>query len=78
MATNETYPTTNFKEAIYLRISGIIFVRIEWPTPQQAVFVFKIPPDAILSAWAKGEDKGVRATLDAADFLRDELHRRDR
>jgi hypothetical protein len=78
MATNGEFPTTNFKEAIYLRICGVIFLRIEWPTPQQAVFIFKMPSDTVLSAWAKGEDNGVRVVLDAADFFRDELHRRDR
>ena len=78
MATNETYQTTNFQEAIYLRKAGVIFIRTEWTTPQQAVFVFKKPPDDILSAWARGDDGGVRAILGAADFFRDELRRRER
>ena len=72
------YKTTDFQEAIYLRQSGIIFVTTEWLTPNQATFVFKKPPDAILSAWQRGDDNGVRAILDAADFFRDELHRRNR
>lgn len=75
---NNIYQTINFREAVFLRKSGVIFLRTEWPTPQQAVFVFKTPPDNILSAWAKGDDDGLRATLDAADFFRDELHRRER
>ena len=76
--TNGTYKTADFQEAIYLRVSGVIYVGTEWPTPQQAFFVFKKPPDATLSAWATGQDKGVRIVLDAADFFRDELRRRDR
>ena len=77
-ASNGFYRTSNFQEAIYLRIIGTPFVSTEWPTPQQAVFVFKKPPDIILSAWATGDDKGVRIILGAADFFRDELHRRER
>ena len=75
---NGTYSTSDFKEAIFLRRSGIIFIRTDWPTPQQAFFVFKKPTDDVLSAWARGDDGGVRVILDAADFLRDELRRRDR
>lgn len=78
MASNETYSTTNFQEAIFLRKSGIIFLRTEWPTPQQAVFIFKKPPDEILASWITGDDSGVRAILGAADFFRDELRRRER
>lgn len=74
----DTYQTSNFQEAIYLRFSGVIFIETTWPTPQQAVFVFKKPSDEILAAWGKGEDSGVRAILSAADFFRDELRRRDR
>jgi len=78
MEENGTYRTPDFQTAIYLRISGVIYIGIEWPTPQQAFFVFQKPPDTILSAWATGQDKGVRIVLDAADFFRDELRRRDR
>jgi hypothetical protein len=76
--SNGFYRTTDFREAIYLRKSGIIYVSTSWPTPQQAVFCFKKPSDEVLSAWQRGDDDGVRATLDAADFFRDELRRRDR
>ena len=78
MTPSDIYETTDFKEATYLRKCGVIFLKTEWPTPRQAVFVFKKPSDEILSDWAKGDDGGVRAILDAADFFRDELHRRDR
>jgi hypothetical protein len=73
-----THRTTDFQEAIYLRKSGILFIRTEWPTPQQAVFIFRKPPDDILVNWQTGQDGGVRVVMDAADFFRDELHRRDR
>jgi len=78
MTSNGTYKTTNFQEAIYLRKAGIIFIETQWSSPQQALFVFKQPPDAILSAWQSGDDGGVRAILSGADFFRDELRRRDR
>ena len=78
MTTNGEYPTTDFQEAIYLRKSGILFLRTEWPTPQQAIFVFKKPSDDILVNWQTGNDGGVRIVMDAADFFRDELRRRDR
>ena len=79
MTTSDNYHrTTDFQEAIYLRQAGIIFVTTEWQNPRQATFVFKKPPDEILSAWQRGNDNGVRAILDAADFFRDELHRRNR
>lgn len=76
--TNGKYRTSDFQEAIYLYKSGIIYLTTEWTNPQRATFVFKIPPDAILSAWQRGDDGGVRATLDAAEFLRKELRGRDR
>jgi len=75
---DKLYRTTDFQEAIYLRQVGIIFVTTEWLTSKQAIFVFKKPPDDILSAWQRGDDNGVRAILDAADFFRDELYRRNR
>ena len=78
MVENEFYKTSDFQEAIFLRVSGVIFVTTEWPTPQQAFFVFKKPADTLLSEWATGKDKGVRIVLDAADFFRDEIRRRDR
>ena len=78
MADNEIYSTISFQEAIFLRKSGIIFLRLEWTSPQQALFIFKKPPDDVLSAWARGDDGGVRAILGAADFFRDELRRRER
>lgn len=73
----DTYETSDFPEAIYLRKSGITFIGVNWLSPQRAVFIFKNPPEEVMSAWAKGEDGGVRVTLAAADFLRDVL-RRDR
>lgn len=73
MTINEFYRTSDFQEAIYLRKSGIIFIKTEWATPQRAVFVFRQPSDDILSAWQTGNDSGVRVILDAADFFRGEL-----
>ena len=78
MATSNEYSTTDFQEAIYLRKSGILYLRTEWPTPQQAFFVFKKPSDDILVNWQIGNDGGVRIIMDAADFFRDELRRRER
>ena len=78
MVSNGDYKTSDFQEAIYLRKSGILFLRTEWPTPQQAFFVFEKPPTSIMRDWQTGNDGGVRIILDAADFFRDELRRRDR
>ena len=74
----DTYRTSDFQEAIYLRKSGVIFIKTEWPTPQRAVFVFKQPPDDLLTAWQTGADGGVRVVLDAADFFRSELRASNR
>lgn len=76
MTENSTYPTVDFQEAIYLRMSGVLFIRTEWPTPQQAVFVFQKPNDELLINWQTGNDSGVRIVMDAADFFRTELRRR--
>ena len=75
---NGLYRTQDFKEAIYLYKSGVIFVSVEWVDSQRATFVFKQPSDELLSAWQRGDDAGVRPTLDAADFLRRQLNRRER
>lgn len=75
---DDTYRTSDFQEAIYLRKSGVLFSRTEWLTPQQAVFVFKRPSDDVLINWQTGNDGGVRVVLDNADFFRDELRRRER
>ena len=74
----DTPRTSDFQEAIYLRKAGILFLRTEWPTPQQAFFVFKKPPDQVLIDWQTGNDGGVRVVMDAADFFRGELKRRER
>ena len=78
MTSTGNYRTSDFQEAIYLRKSGIIYITTEWPTERQAFFVFKQPTDEILAAWQRGDDGGVRAVMNAADFFRDELRRRDR
>jgi hypothetical protein len=75
---SDLYSTQDFKEAIYLYKSGVIFVSIEWDDPQRASFVFKQPPDEILSSWQRGDDAGVRPILDAAEFLRRKLNQRNR
>lgn len=74
----DTYSTPDFQEAIYLRKAGVLFLRTEWPTPQQAIFVFKKPSDTVLINWQTGNDGGVRVVMDTADFFRDELRRRER
>lgn len=76
--SNGYYPTTNFREAIFLRISGVIFVKTEYAPTGQATFFFKQPADLLLSAWGRGDDAGVRVILDGADFFRDEIKRRGR
>ena len=78
VATNGEHSTPDFKEAIYLRVSGVLFLRTEWPTPQQAFFVFKTPSDDIKINWQTGKDSSVRVVMDAADFFRDELNRNRR
>lgn len=80
VTANGEYPTTDFKEAVYLRKSGVLFLRTEWLTPQQATFFFKMPSDDIKIAWQTGNDGGVQTILNAVDFFRDELNRsrRDR
>ena len=75
MTSDSYHRTSDFQEAIYLRKCGIIYIATEWPTERQAVFVFRQPPDEILSAWQTGNDGGVRAVMNAADFFRDELRR---
>lgn len=83
---SDNYETANFREAVFLRVKGAIYVETKWvekPNNQgnlreSAVFVFKIPSDDILSAWVRGDDGGVRAILEAADFFRDEIKRRNR
>ncbi len=82
---NGVFKTSDFRQAVYLYKSGVIYLRTDWQEVpgknglrDTAVFVFKKPSDEIISAWASGNDNGVRATLDAADFFRDEIKRRDR
>ena len=68
------YPTKDFLEAAFLRAKGIIYIATEWPTPQQAFFVFKNPPDELKSAWQRGDDQvSTRALDQAMNFFRDEL-----
>jgi hypothetical protein len=74
-ASNGTYETSDFAEAVFLRKAGAIYLRTAWPTPKRAFFVFKRPPDEVLSAWGRGDDAGVRAILDASDFFHGELRR---
>jgi len=75
MTSNGNYRTSDFQEAIYLRKAGVIYISTEWPTDRQAFFIFRRPPDEVLSAWQRGDDGGVRAVLNAADFFRDELRK---
>lgn len=78
IGSNGYYHTSNFREAIYLRSAGVIFVRTDYLPSGQCEFYFKQPDDKILSAWAQGNDNGVRVILDAADFFRDEIKRAGR
>ncbi len=74
MIDDNRYPTTEILEAAFLRAKGIIYIATEWPTPQQAIFVFRKPPDEILSAWQRGDDTVSTHALDRAmNFFRDEL-----
>ena len=76
---DDFYRTSDFHEAIFLRVSGVQYLTTEWPpNERQAVFIFRQPPEGLIPAFAAGQDKNVRIVLDAAEFLRDELHRRDR
>jgi len=78
MNDNSTYETTGFLEAAFLRARGVLYAETRWLTPQQAIFVFRRPPDELLSAWQSGEDKiSARALQSAMDFLRDEIRRRE-
>lgn len=74
MQNNGLFSTSDFQQAIFLRYAGVIYVSTSWDG-RRAVFHFKKPPDDVLAAWQRGDDRGVRAILDAADFFRDELHR---
>ena len=70
---NGNFGTSDFQQAIFLYVSGVIFVGIDWTDPQRATFRFKTPPDDILAAWQRGEDLGVRTILDARDLMRRKL-----
>ena len=74
---NDTFETTGFHEAAFLRARGVLYCETRWPTPHQAVFVFNRPSDRILADWQSGQDKvSARALKSAMDFLRDELRKR--
>ena len=71
------FSTPNFPLACFLRAKGILYIRIEWPTPEQAIFVFAKPPDDLLISWQMAKDSvSARALVDAQNFFRDELRKR--
>ena len=75
--SNTILTTTEFLFAAFLRAKGILYIRTEWHTPQQATFVFKRPPDDLLIAWQKADDAvSARALYDALNFFRDEMRGR--
>jgi len=68
------FRTTDFLFAAYLRAKGILYIRTEWLTPRQAIFIFKMPPENIIIAWQRADDEvSARALSDSLNFLRDEL-----
>lgn len=74
--SNTTFNTTEFLFAAFLRAKGIIYLRTEWCTPQQATFVFKYPPEELLIAWQKADDTvSARALYGSLNFFRDEMRK---
>ena len=69
--------TTEFLFAAFLRAKGILFIRTEWRTPQQATFIFQSVSDDLLVAWQKADDGvSARALYDSLNFFRDEMRKR--
>jgi hypothetical protein len=68
--------TSDLTYASFLHASGILFIGIERPNGirGQAVFLFQRPPDELISAWQRGEDKvSARVMHEAIRFLNQEL-----
>lgn len=75
--SNDLFRTSEFLFACFLYAKGVPFLRTEWPTSQQAFFVFKQPPGDLLLAWQTALDSvSARALYDAQNFFRDELRKR--
>ena len=73
---NDTFGTTEFLFAAFLRARGILYLRTDWLTPRQATFIFQKPPNELLIAWQKADDSvSARALYDAQNFFRDEMRR---
>jgi hypothetical protein len=77
--SNGHFTTSDMTFAAFLHASGILFIGINRPDPRApADFMFQRPPDDMLSAWQRGDDKvSARAMHEAIRFLNQEL-RRDR
>ena len=68
--------TTEFLFAAFLRAKGILYIRTDWRTSNQATFVFNLPSDDLLIAWQKADDGvSARALYDSLNFFRDEMRR---
>ena len=73
MNNDATFTTSDLQQAIFLYISGVIYLRLDNSNPQRTGFVFHQPADNVMAAWQRGEDKGVRVILDAREFLKRQL-----
>lgn len=76
METNGHLSTTDLTYAAFLHASGILFIGIERPNGirGQAVFLFQRPPDNLIAAWQRGEDRvSARVMHEAIRFLNQEL-----
>ena len=76
LGNTATFETTEFLFAAFLRANGIIYLHTEWRTPHQATFIFKLPPETLITDWQKADDAvSARALYDSLNFFRDEMRR---
>ncbi len=76
---DRVFPTNDLTFAAFLHASGILFIGIDRPDPKgPADFLFRPPPDDLIAAWQRGDDKvSARVMHEAIRILNQEL-RRDR
>ncbi len=55
--TNGHLVTSDLTYASFLMASGIIFIGLNPRQGKPSEFIFQRPPDDIISAWQRGEDK---------------------
>ncbi len=66
--------TPDLTYASFLMASGIIFIGINPKQGQASEFIFQRPPDDLISAWQRGDDKvSARAFHEALRNLQSEL-----